>query len=235
MSGSILVVEDEENIAFLLEYNLRAEGFSVTHVDLLAKAAVEIQKDFDLVLLDLMLPDGDGIEFCRALRSRGVLTPVVMLTARDSDAAIVAGLEAGADDYVTKPFVLAQLFSRIRAQLRRRAWARGGSAPQRAVDDVFELNGVRVDFATHLWAGPREGGELTALEVRLIRHFRDNPDRVVSREELLESVWGVATSVQTRTVDNFIVRLRKMFEDDPASPQFLVTVRGAGYRFILPR
>jgi two-component system alkaline phosphatase synthesis response regulator PhoP len=232
----ILVVEDEENVAFGLQFALEAEGWSPRVVDRLALArqAMADAAAHDLVLLDLMLPDGDGVEFCRELREAGVLLPVIMLTARDSAEAIVDGLAAGADDYLTKPFGTAVLLGRIRAQLRRRAWARSPELARPAGElRSIALGGVELDLHTHQFARGDDRGELTALEMRLLLYFLRNPDRVVSRGELLEQVWGVSSNVATRTVDNFVMRLRKLFGSDDDQALFR-TVRGTGYRYLGP-
>ncbi len=221
----ILVVEDEPNVGFGLQFNLEEEGYDVTLVETLHAARARIGDGWDLVLLDVMLPDGDGMQWCRELRARGDLTPVLMLTARATAEDTVDGLEAGADDYLAKPFTLEVLLGRVRARLRRSTWQ---AAPRPA--QLAEIGALSVDFDA---CTAQRGGapvELTALEMKLLRYLLDHTGRAVPREELLSQVWGVSASVTTRTVDNFIMRLRRLVERDASEPEVIVTVRGVGYR-----
>lgn len=228
----ILVVEDEIHLAYSLEYNLRADGYEVQTAPTLAAAQAAITdsegRGFDLILLDVMLPDGDGMTYCRQLRDAGDRTPVLMLTAKGTRADIVNGFDSGADDYLTKPFALEELSSRIEALLRRRKWDRE-RAPQPTEALLFGPH--RVDFRTHQVLAHGREIELTELELRLLKYFADRPREVISRSELLSKVWGVAPQSHTRTVDNFLVRLRRAFEADPSEPRHFLTVRGAGYQF----
>lgn len=227
MSDAILLVEDEAHLAYALRFNLEEEGYSVTVAGTLEEANAAVRANPPaLIVLDVMLPDGDGFAFCESLRRRGDRTPVLMLTAKNTAPDVIEGLGAGADDYVGKPFDLGELLGRIRALLRRRSWA---VAP--TTKDVFAFGPHRVDFEAHRVEADGTQVEPTELELRLLRFFVDNPKRVVSREELLENVWEVSRQVHTRTIDNFIVRLRRLFEEDPANPRYFKTVRGVGYRF----
>jgi len=227
----ILVVEDEQHLAAGLKLNLELEGF---HADVVgtARAAAEqlLRPDgYDAIVLDVMLPDLDGFELCRRVRQAGNLTPVLMLTARGAAEDRVNGLDAGADDYLTKPFQLAELLARIRSLLRRRLWDSGNGAPQH---EILRFGEAVVDFTTHEATHRGVPVALTSLEVELVRYFATNAGRVISREELLEQVWKLRNYPNTRTVDNFIVRLRRHFEPDPASPVHFLSVRGSGYRFL---
>lgn len=228
----LLLVEDEEHLAFSLEYNLVAEGYQVDVAGTLADARRHLdQTDYELIVLDVMLPDGNGMDFCRGLRDSGDTTPVLMLTALDATDNIIDGLSTGADDYVPKPFDLRELIGRIEAVLRRRRWER----EQVGLPDTggtVELEGHQVDLDRREVTNPDgEQVTMTDLEFELLSYFIRHPHQVVTRENLLESVWKLPATTNTRTVDNFIVRLRKRFEPDPAEPSHFLTVRGAGYRF----
>ena len=220
----ILIVEDEPGIAFALESDMQTEGYEVVVVgdgaEAVRRACCE---PFDLILLDVMLPNKDGFEVCRELRRAGLKTLIIMLTAKTQEAEKILGLDLGADDYVTKPFSPRELRARIRALFRRSA------AP--AAVEVYrfgrcELNLVRFELR-------REGRRLetTPTELKLLTVFVRNQGRVLSRERLLEEVWGSGVYVTDRVVDNCVVSLRKKIEDDPSAPQYLISVRGVGYRF----
>jgi DNA-binding response OmpR family regulator len=221
----ILIVEDESHLAYLLRTNLELDGHAAVVATTLGAAHERLREGWELILLDLMLPDGSGLDFCEALRQRGDRTPVLMLTARGELTDCVTGFEAGADDYLTKPFALEELRVRIAALLRRREW----SAPKSSA--VLQFGDAVVNFGTREVMCKAKPVALTDLEFRMLAYFAENRDIVVSREALLAEVWGVNPEVNTRTVDNFIVRLRKVFESDPRTPRFFHTVRGAGYRF----
>lgn len=227
MSHHILLVEDEEHLAINLEFNLQEEGYQVDVAETLAEARALVQRGPGLIILDVMLPDGLGTDFCRELRQSGDRTPVLMLTAKGSSDDIVTGLESGADDYMTKPFALRELLGRVRAMLRRQRWSHKPETPQ-----VFHFNGHSVNFDTGEVLVRSQPATLTALELRLLQFFVENQDKILSREALLEEVWGLSRSTHTRTVDNFLVRLRRLFEEDPSAPRHFVTVRGLGYRFV---
>lgn len=231
MSRRLLLVEDEDNIAFALRYNLQDEGYVVVHVDCLAAADRELREGgYDVVILDRMLPDGDGADFCTAMRTRGDHTPVLMLTAKNTSPDVIGGLDAGADDYLGKPFELGELLGRLAAMLRRARWA--PPRPQVPAGQALIFGAHRVEFEQRRIFANGVEIAATELELRLLRFFGDNPNAIISREKLLEHVWGVSRNVHTRTVDNFIVRLRKVFEPDPGNPKHFVTVRGIGYRFV---
>jgi DNA-binding response OmpR family regulator len=219
----ILVVEDEPSIAFGLETDLQAEGYRTT-VAVTGPEAVGRAQDggFDLILLDVMLPGKDGFEVCREIRRAGIRTPVVLLTARTHDAEKVMGLELGADDYITKPFNPRELRARIKAVLRR-------TAPPPA--PVFRFADVSVDFERCEVKRGDAVVDLSALEFKLLSAFIRHKGRLLSREQLLDLVWGQGVALNDRAVDNHIVALRRKLEPDPGDPRHIINVRGLGYRF----
>jgi two-component system alkaline phosphatase synthesis response regulator PhoP len=227
----ILVVEDDPHLAAGVVENLRAEGYEVDSATD-GRRALEwlAANSCGLVLLDVMLPELDGFTVCRALRERGDNTPVLFLTARGDPIDRVRGLEAGGDDYLAKPFHLRELLLRIRAILRRWDWYQSASAADGA---VLRFGGNEVDFRAfrgRSWNGGAQ--ELTEKEAMILKVLAERPGEIVSREDLLERVWGYDVFPSTRTVDNFILRLRKRFERDPANPRHFLTVWGVGYRFM---
>ncbi|MEZ4454759.1 MAG: response regulator transcription factor [Nannocystaceae bacterium] len=227
-----LVVEDEHHLAAGLKLNFEIEGYAVD-VAATARQAAELlvqQGPHDLIILDVMLPDTDGITFCRRLREAGNFTPVLMLTAMGSTDDRVAGLEAGADDYLAKPFDLGELLARVRSLLRRRGWERSQGAE--ASGTIYAFGDARIDFERCQATMRGDEVKLTRLELDLLRYFADNPERVLSRQELQEQVWKLANYPNSRMVDNFLMRLRRHFEADPSAPVHFVSVRGAGYRFV---
>jgi two-component system OmpR family response regulator len=234
----ILVVEDEAHLAIGIKYNLEAEGFTVTTVGdgQAALAAIAPPAAIDLVVLDLMLPGMSGYAVCEAIRAAGDDLPVVMLTARTLVEDRIRGFDAGTDVYLQKPFDLEELLSVVRNLLARRSRADraaaqangGGSAP----DAVYRFGTAEVNFDT--WE-VRVGGEpvrLTSLEMKLLKYLVDHEGKVVPRKELLEKVWGLTRAPATRTVDTFMLALRKYFEADPSKPVHFLSVRGTGYRFV---
>jgi len=228
----VLVVEDDPHLGAGLAENLRAEGLTVATVNDGRKAVEWFDSSScDLIVLDVMLPGLDGFTVCRTLRERGTLTPVLFLTARGDPADRIRGLEAGGDDYLAKPFHLPEFLLRVRAILRRWDWYRRSSAA--AAGAVLRFGGNEVDF--HSFRGRSWNGEvqeLTEKEAMILKVLSEKPGEIVSREDLLERVWGYDVFPSTRTVDNFILRLRKRFERDPANPQHFLTVWGVGYRFL---
>jgi DNA-binding response OmpR family regulator len=220
----ILIVEDEPAISYGLELDLKTEGYQVELVED-GEAAVRRGREgaFDVIVLDLMLPKKDGFEVCRELRRGGIRTPILMLTARSQDVEKVMGLDLGADDYVTKPFSPKELRARVRALLRR------GVAED--VEEAYRFSDVEVDFVRGEVRRHGRHIEMTLLEFRLPGAFVKHRGRVLSRDRLLDLVWGAGTYVTEHVVDNYIVTLRKKLEPEPAVPRFLVNVRGQGYRF----
>jgi DNA-binding response OmpR family regulator len=220
----VLVVEDEPALAFSLKLDLETEGYQVETVGD-GESAVRRGREgeFDLILLDVMLPRKDGFEVSRELRRAGVTTYIIMLTAKAQEAEKVLGLEIGADDYITKPFSPRELRARIKAVLRR--------SDREENLRAYRFGDVEVDFARH---EVRRGGkpvDLTSLEFKLLGAFCRNRGRALTREQVLDLAWGHAVAVSERVVDNHVVRLRKAIEADPGNPQYLVSVRGVGYRF----
>jgi len=229
MSQNILLVEDELNIARGLLFNLEAEGFAVTHVVSGEEALEALRHEhFQLVILDLMLPGMSGFEVCRQLRERDSQMPVLMLTARETEEDRVRGLEMGADDYLTKPFSLDELMLRVQGMLRRSSWYR----PESAGVPSYRFGDNTIDFTQQRAETAQGEFALTDLETRMLRAFFDHEGEVMSRKKLLSSVWGVSPQTETRTLDNFVVRLRRYFERDPSRPEHFLTVRGRGYRFV---
>ena len=230
----VLIVEDEEHLAAGLRFNLEAEGYDAV-VAGSGEAAIDNLHGgdgFDLVVLDVMLPGIDGFEVVKRLREAGNYMPVLMLTARGQSEDVLRGLSAGADDYLPKPFDLEILVARIQGLLRRKEWARKQESEGQAEPAEYAFGGNRLDFERQLIA--RDGVEqpLTLMEVNLLRYLIRNEGKNVSRKALLEEVWGVREDTDTRAIDNFVVRLRRYIEDDPAKPKHLLTVRGVGYRFV---
>jgi DNA-binding response OmpR family regulator len=232
----ILIVEDERHLADGLRFNLEAEGYQVETVetgeialDLLVPGSPEASA-FDLLVLDVMLPGKDGFEVIAELRARGQFLPTLILTARGRPEDILIGFEAGADDYLPKPFELAILIARVRGLLRRKEWLR--AEPVAAAANLVTVGGRTIDFnALQIRAGA-ETFPLTVMEANLLRYLLKHEGSAVSRKAMLEEVWGVREDTDTRPIDNFIVRLRRYLEDDPANPKHLLTVRGVGYRFV---
>ena len=228
----VLVVEDDANLAAGVMENLRAEGYEVSLAPDGEQALTWLgSHGCALVILDVMLPGADGLTVCRTLRERGNTTPVLFLTARGDPADRVRGLEAGGDDYLAKPFHLEEFLLRVRAILRRWDWYRSASAT--ADTAVLRFGGNEVDFRVfraRAWTG--ESQELTEKEAMILKVLAEHAGQIVSREDLLERVWGYDVFPSTRTVDNFILRLRKRFEKDPANPRHFLTVWGVGYRFL---
>ncbi len=229
MTGAaILLVEDEPHLARGIAFNLESEGYRVVPAGSGEEALERFgEAAFDLVVLDLMLPGMDGLEVCRRLRAAAPRLPILMLTARAAERDRVKGLASGADDYLTKPFSLEEFLLRVRGMLRRSGWYRPGGRGR-----VVRLGPSEVDLDAQVARTP--GGEvpLTELEVKMLRAFLEREGQVVTRGELLSTVWGMAPDAETRTLDNFVVRLRRYFEPDPARPVHFLTVRGRGYRFV---
>ncbi len=232
----ILVVEDEEHLATGIKFNLELEGFEVEVImdgrqalHRLAPPALTPNADgYDLVVLDVMLPGVDGFRIVKEMREAGNYAPVLMLTAKSLPVDVVQGLEAGADDYLAKPFDLPVLLARVKGLIRRRDWARGGDELETA-----RIGEAEVDFRTFEIRRGDATARLTLLEAMLLKLLVQNAGHIVSKAEILEKVWNVSPENETRAVDNFIVRLRRHLEPNPRFPKYLTTVRGAGYRLDL--
>ncbi|HEY1807340.1 MAG TPA: response regulator transcription factor [Acidobacteriaceae bacterium] len=233
--AKILVVEDEANLAQGLLFNLQAEGHTVTVAPDGETALESLEREgFDAVVLDVMLPGRNGFEIASTLRAQGNYVPVLMLTARSRPEDVVEGFAAGADDYLPKPFDLNVLLARLSALLRRMSWSHGAPAKTHAADEIadFTFAGRRIDFDALELHTPERFVRLTLMEADLLRYLVRNREKIVSRKELLEQVWHVREDTDTRAIDNFVVRLRRYIEDDPAAPRHLQTIRGVGYRFV---
>jgi two-component system alkaline phosphatase synthesis response regulator PhoP len=230
---TVLVVEDDAHLAAGVVQNLRLEGFTVHHVADGRAALDWLRRErCELVVLDVMLPYIDGLTVCRTIRSEGNNTPVLFLTARGDPQDRIHGLEAGGDDYLAKPFHLHEFLLRVRAILRRWEWYQNASASPATA--VLKFGGNEVDFRAfraRSFNGVTQ--ELTEKEAMILKVLAEKPGEIVSREDLLERVWGYDVFPSTRTVDNFILRLRKRFERDPAQPKHFLTVWGVGYRFLI--
>ena len=238
-SPLIILVEDEEHLAQGLLFNLEAEGYRVHHFADGAEAfayLLDTKDTIGAILLDVMLPGKDGFEIARTLREQHLYFPILMLTARSNPQDVLEGLNAGADDYLAKPFDLEILLVRLKSMLRRASWARPVAAatppPPRPSADTYAFNGRAIQFDTLELVGPKGTTHLTLMEADLLRHFTDREGQIVARKEILEQVWRLHEDTDTRAIDNFIVRLRRYIEDDPSDPRHLVTVRGVGYRFL---
>jgi DNA-binding response OmpR family regulator len=234
----ILIVEDEQHLAEGLRFNLEAEGYEPQLASDGEAALVQLQNsDFDAVVLDVMLPGINGFEVARAMRDANDYTPILILTARGRPEDVLAGFEAGADDYLPKPFDLEIFLARLNGLLRRQKWSRRRDGGERSAD-VVSINGREIDFQNLELRGPNssraELTPLTLMEADLLRYLIDNAGNAVSRKSILEDVWHLSEDTDTRAIDNFIVRLRKLIEDTPNDPQTLVTVRGVGYKFVMP-
>jgi len=224
--AKVLIIEDEPNMVLGLKDSCEYEGYEVAVArngkEGLEKATTEKP---DIILLDVMLPLMSGIDVCRTLRTRGIETPILMLTARSQEIDKVIGLEVGADDYVTKPFSIKELLARIRAHLRR--------ASKQVVDiENFSFGDVELNFKKYT---ARKGGqalELSAREFEILRYLIRRRGEIVTRDQLLDEVWGYRSTPVTRTVDNHIARLRQKIEQDPSEPQHIITVHRIGYRFV---
>lgn len=240
----ILIVEDEHHLADGLRFNLELDGYQVTVVDR-GEAGLELLTQnaagYDLVVLDVMLPGIDGFTVASELRRKGIYVPILMLTARNRPEDVLRGFEMGADDYLPKPFELSILLARVNGLLRRRDWMRRSTAaaggpqvasPESSPADKFTFAGKSIDFdQLELRAGDKRV-PLTLMEASLLRYLVQHEGKPVARKTILENVWGLHEDTDTRAIDNFIVRLRRYIEEQPAQPKHLLTVRGVGYRFV---
>jgi two-component system KDP operon response regulator KdpE len=221
----IVVVEDEANIRRFIRMSLEAEGWQVFEADSLKRGLIEAgTRQPDLVVLDLGLPDGDGVDFIRDLRTWSEI-PIIVLSARTTETDKVGALDAGADDYLTKPFGAAELLARVRAQLRRQSRSGSGST-------VFQFGKVRVDLGKRLAERDGQPLHLTPIEYRLLAYLITHPDGVLTHRQLLKNVWGPSHVDDSHYVRVFMGMLRKKIEDDPSQPKHLITETGVGYRFV---
>jgi DNA-binding response OmpR family regulator len=229
----LLLVEDEAHIAQGLRFNLEAEGFDVEICEEGEQALALLKRDprrFDLLVLDIMLPGKDGFTVAQELRTEQNYVPLLMLTARGRPEDVLKGFESGADDYLPKPFNLDILLARINGLLRRKQWLQ--ATPEPAKEEVYRFDGIAVDYGKLQLQNGHDIHQLTVMELELLRYLIQHSNRAVSRKEILENVWDLREDTDTRAIDNFIVRLRRYIEKDPAKPVHLLTVRGLGYQFV---
>jgi len=231
----ILIVEDEQHLADGLRFNLEAEGHEA-EIAGTGEHALEMLADngFDAVVLDVMLPGISGFEVARTMRRWENYAPILMLTARGRPEDVLQGFDAGTDDYLPKPFDLEIFLARLNGLLRRRQWFAKEAAAQEP-SEAIEVNGRQIDLGNLELSNGDELVHLTLMEAKLLRYLIENDGRAVSRNEILEKVWDMQEDTDTRAIDNFIVRLRKLLEDEPNNPKIVQTVRGVGYRFKRPK
>ena len=228
-NSKILLVEDEESLAEGLLFNLSEEGYSVVWVKDGKKALEQFDSQpYDLIILDIMLPYINGFEVAKYVREKSPMIPILMLTARTAVYDRVRGLEIGADDYLTKPFHLQELLARVKGILRRKSWY------QSAVESTstYQFGENEINFADFSCKSENKKFRLTQQEAMVMKYLIQKKDKIVSREELLEKVWNISSEIETRTVDNFIARLRKYFEPDTKKPVYIKSIRSAGYMFV---
>jgi len=224
----ILLVEDEETLAIGLEYNLTEEGYSIVRAEDGKQALDRFEaQEFDLIILDIMLPCLDGFEVAAKIREKSPQLPILILTARTAAIDRVRGLEIGADDYLTKPFHLQELLARVRGMLKRKMWYKEITDEQ----PVYSFGGNEINFKNFTASTSQREFQLTQQEAMVLKFLIENKGKIVSRKDLLKKVWNTCTEVETRTVDNFIMRLRKYFEPHPSKPIYIKSIRSAGYMF----
>lgn len=227
MKGKILIIEDEEDIVKGLKINLEDEGYEVEWaLDGESGLRKALEETPDLIILDILLPEMDGLEVCRELRKKDLDIPILMLTAKSEEIDRVVGLEIGADDYITKPFSIRELLARVKAHLRR------VNKGKERDSKIYTFDYVEIDFVNFKIRNKGKESDLTSLEVEILKYFIDHQGKVVSRNDLLDKVWGYNNYPTTRTIDNHILKLRKKIEKDPAHPQYIRSVYGGGYRFL---
>lgn len=223
----ILIIEDEPDLVKGLKLNLSDEGFDmIWAVDGKEGLRKAIEDAPDLIILDIMLPEMNGLEVCRELRQKNISIPIIMLTAKGEEIDKVVGLEVGADDYITKPFSIRELIARIRAQFRH------AEREAKSVPEVYSFGDVEIDFARFKVRRKSEEMEFTSLEIEILKYFVTRRGEVVARNDLLDKIWGYEKYPTTRTIDNHILKLRKKIEEDPSHPRYILSVYGGGYRFI---
>ena len=225
---TVLLVEDDNHLADGLTISLKSEGYQVAHLANGFDVINELERGmFDMVLLDIMLPGMDGLTICKNIRAKGHTLPILFITARDQSDQKIEGLLAGGDDYITKPFETDELLARMQGIFRRQAWL----SAKDSGEDTFEFNGRKINFSSFEAEGPGGKFKLSRKECMIVKYMVERRGEVIKRDDLLDAVWGYDSYPSSRTVDNFIVRLRKIFEDNPREPVFFETIRGVGYRF----
>ncbi len=227
--AKILVIEDEPNMRMGLTDNLTFEGYEVeAAADGAAGLQMILKNSYDLIVMDIMMPNLSGFDICKEVRSRQIEVPIIMLTAKGEEIDKVLGLELGADDYITKPFSLRELLARIKAILRR-SGGNHGESEQQATITIGKLN---VNFTAYTADIDGDGIKMSHKEFEILKYLFDRKNETVSRHDLLENIWGYGGDITTRTVDNFILRLRQKVEDNPNQPSIILTAHGIGYKFI---
>ncbi|MCK5003681.1 MAG: response regulator transcription factor [Candidatus Aminicenantes bacterium] len=227
MYAKILIIEDEKDLIKGLKLNLTDEGYEVEYaLSGLSGLEKALKYKPDLILLDIMLPEMDGLDVCRKLRQKKFASPIIMLTAKGDEIDKVVGLEIGADDYITKPFSLRELLARIKAHLRRT------QRKKDVISDVYSFGDVKIDFIRFKISCKERSYSLTSMEMDILKYLISHSGEVVTRENLLDKIWGFKSSPTTRTIDNHILKLRKKIEEDPAYPRYILSVYGEGYRFM---
>jgi DNA-binding response OmpR family regulator len=233
---NILIAEDEKHLATGLQFNLEAEGYTV---DIAGNGRVALDmlggKNYNAVVLDVMMPEVNGFEVAAEMRESGDYTPILMLTALGKPEDVLKGFESGADDYLPKPFDLSIFLARLNGLLRRRQWLEQEKAKEPETKQVILINGRTIDLENLELRTESETIRLTLMEANLLKYLFENEGRAISRKAILEEVWDLHYDTDTRAIDNFIVRLRRYLEDEPNSPKILQTVRGVGYKFVLPK
>ncbi|MDQ3633734.1 MAG: response regulator transcription factor [Acidobacteriota bacterium] len=231
----ILVVEDEKHLAEGLRFNLEFEEFEVKVADDGEKALEMLaENNFDAVVLDVMLPKVDGFTVAKTMRDAEDYTPILMLTALGKPEDVLKGFESGTDDYLQKPFELNIFLARLKSLLRRQKWSNNNEKGNSPIEkDVIKINSKIIDFSNLELKTDEKTIQLTLMEAKLLRHLIEKSGQAVSRKEILEEVWDLHEETDTRAIDNFIVRLRRYLEENPAKPEILQTVRGIGYKFII--
>jgi DNA-binding response OmpR family regulator len=226
MRKKILIIEDEHDLIKGLKLNLTDEGFDVDWaVNGLEGLSKAIKEAPDLIILDIMLPEMDGLEVCRNLRQKNIAIPIIILTAKGEEIDKVLGLELGADDYITKPFSVRELLARIKARLRY------SEREGKPIPGQYSFNEVEIDFTQYTVKNKGKALELTSLEMEILKYFVVHRGEVISRNDLLDKIWGYESYPTTRTIDNHILKLRKKIEEDPSHPRYILSVYGGGYRF----
>jgi len=227
MKEKILIIEDEGDLVKGLKLNLAGEGYDVAWAyDGQEGIRKALEERPDLIILDIMLPKMDGLEVCREIRQKNMNIPIIMLTAKGEEVDKVVGLEVGADDYITKPFSIRELLARVKAHLRRE------KREVKKIPEAYSFGDVEVDFSHFKVRRKGKEVDLTSLEVEILKYFVAHRGEVVTREALLDKIWGYERFPTTRTIDNHILKLRKKIEEDPAHPKYIFSVYGAGYRFM---
>ena len=224
----ILIVEDESNMLRGLQDNLEFEGYEVDLAEEGKTGLEKIQKNkYDLILLDVMLPHISGFDICKTVRKEGIYTPIILLTAKGEEIDKVRGLELGADDYITKPFSLRELIARIKAVLRRTESAQPDNA-----NDECTIGKLYVNFRTYEATSEDQPVKMSAKEVEILKYLCNHKNQAVDRYDIMNEVWGVNNEITTRTVDNFILKLRQKIEADPNNPKKILTIHGVGYKLV---